>query len=175
MKFVFQSVSITDEKKPGAKQGYQKAVVIYTYNGEPRKQTIVSFSNPAIFKQIQELEQGQEIEVEVIKNAGGFNEWKSVTVGGNSGSTGGNQTGTPSAASGATTGSTGVARVTGSNYENKEERAARQVLIVKQSSLSAAVASLTPGAKAPLSVEEVIERAQAFVDFVFEQDAEDVE
>jgi hypothetical protein len=169
MKFVFQSVSITDEKKPGAKQGYQKAVVIYTYNGEPRKHTIVSFSNPAIFKQIQELEQGQEIEVDVMKNAGGFNEWKSITTGDSSAAAparSGGSTGTPTA---------GVTKVTGSNYETATERAARQVLIVKQSSLSAAVASLTPGAKAPLSVEEVIDRAQAFVDFVFEQDAEDVE
>lgn len=165
MRFVFQSVSITDEKKPGAKQGYQKAVVIYTYNGEPRKQTIVSFSNPGIFKQIQELQQGQEIEVDVIKNAGGFNEWKSIATGDSA----------PAANKGTPTNAAGVTKVTGSNHESKEERAARQVLIVKQSSLSAAVASLTPGAKAPLDPDQVMAIAQNYVDWVFAQDEEDVE
>jgi hypothetical protein len=164
MRFVFQSVSITDEKKPGAKQGYQKAVVIYTYNGEPRKQTIVSFSNPAIFKQIQELEQGQEIEVDVIKNAGGFNEWKSISA---------SASGSPASGSAPQATATPT-RVVGSNYETKDERAARQVLIVKQSSLGSAVeylASREPDA----SVDRVLSVAQNFTDWVFAQDAEDVE
>jgi hypothetical protein len=164
MRFVFQN--LTTENVVKGKSRYTKAVVEYTYNGEPRKQTMMSFSNPGIFKQVQELTPGQEIDVDVIKNEAGFNEWSRITVG----DTATPAKGTPTGAVGA-----GVTKVTGSNYETATERAARQVLIVKQSSLSAAVASLTPGAKAPLSVEEVIERAQAFVDFVFEQDAEDVE
>lgn len=162
MKFVFQSVSITEEKKPGAKQGYQKAVVIYTYNGEPRKQTVVSFSNPAIFKQVQELSQGQEIEVDVVKNAGGFNEWKNITVG-NAGASSGTAT-TPQNAS--------TTRVTGSNYESREERAGRQVLIVKQSSLSAAAATLAVGRKTEIKPEEVIAVAEQYKDWVFAQEEE---
>ncbi len=167
MKFTFQSVSVTDEKKPGAKQGYQKAVVIYTYNGDPRKQTIVNFSNPSIFKTVtQDLTPGQEIEVDVVKNAGGFNEWKSINAGTNSATS----MAVPSS-SGAPAPST---KVVGSNYETREERASRQVLIVKQSSLSAAVATLSPGAKASLDPAAVLELAEKYKDWVFAQDEEDI-
>jgi hypothetical protein len=166
MRFVFQG--LTTENVVKGKSRYTKAVVEYTYNGEPRKQTMMSFSNPGIFKQVQELTPGQEIEVDVIKNDAGYNEWSRITVGDSSAAAPARQgsTGTPTA---------GVTKVTGSNYETATERAARQVLIVKQSSLSAAVASLTPGAKAPLDLDEVIDRAQRMVDWVFAQDAEDVE
>jgi hypothetical protein len=164
MRFVFQN--LTTENVVKGKSRYTKAVVEYTYNGEPRKQTMMSFSNPGIFKQVQELTPGQEIDVDVIKNEAGFNEWSRITVG----DTATPAKGTPTGAVGA-----GVTKVTGSNYETATERAARQVLIVKQSSLSAAVSSLTPGAKAPLDLDEVIDRAQRMVDWVFAQDAEDVE
>jgi hypothetical protein len=167
LKFTFQSVSVEQVKKPGQKAPYGKATVFYTYNGEPRKQTIVSIFNPGIFKQVNELEQGTEIEVEVIKNEAGFNEWKSLTVGGATAS-GNASVGTPAAAGTPT-------KVVGSNYETRDERAARQVLIVKQSSLSSAVASLTPGATEPLDVDMVMERAQMFSDWVFDNNVEEVE
>jgi hypothetical protein len=54
-----------------------------------------------------------------------------------------------------------------SNYESAEERATRQVLIVKQSSLSAAVATLAPGAKGALDPVKVKQLAQEYTDFVF--------
>ena len=165
MKFVFQSVTVTDEKKAGARQGYQKAVVIYTYNGEPRKQTIVSFSNPAVFKTVtQELTPGQEIEVDVTKNAGGFNEWKSISMNANGNQGSGSA---PQAAVAAT-------RVSGSNYETREERANRQVLIVKQSSLAQAVASYGENVS-EMPVTDILERAQTFADWIFEQNKEDQE
>jgi hypothetical protein len=56
-----------------------------------------------------------------------------------------------------------------SNYETPEERAKRQVLIVRQSSLSAAIESLKDGKKA-LDRNEVVELAQFYVDFVFQQE-----
>lgn len=55
----------------------------------------------------------------------------------------------------------------GGSWETPEERAAKQVLIVKQSSLSAAVAMLTTGAKSPPDVAKVKELAQELTDFVF--------
>lgn len=140
----------------GAKK-YGKAVIEYTYNGESRRQNVMSFSNPAVFKQVQELT-GQTVEVEVGKNDKGYSEWRSIQV----------ATGNAPVA-GATATATGNTRVSGSNYETKEERAARQVLIVKQSSLSAAVATLTPGAKAALDPKVVTDLAQEFADWVFAQ------
>ena len=133
---------------------YGAAVVDYKWNGESRKQKIMSFANPDVFKKVQEMV-GQTVEVEVGKNDRGYNEWRSINVGAS------DATGV------ASPGATNTTRVSGSNYETKEERAARQVLIVKQSSLSAAVASLTPGAKATLDPATVLERAQAYTDWVF--------
>jgi hypothetical protein len=54
-----------------------------------------------------------------------------------------------------------------SNYETPEERAAKQVYIVKQSSISSAIDLLTTGAKSPPTVAAVLETAQQFTDFVF--------
>lgn len=133
-----------------------KAAVEYTYNGEARRQNVMSFTNPDVFKKVQELE-GQTVEVELTKNDKGYSEWKSLVVSG------------ASTVSGATTTSTGATtRVTGSNYETPAERAARQVLIVRQSSVSNAVAVLSVGAKAPPEREKVTDLAQFFVDFVFQ-------
>lgn len=135
---------------------YGKATVEYTHNGEARRQNVMSFSNPDVFKKVQELT-GQTVEVEVGKNDKGYSEWRSVTVGAS------NASNAPSPAA------TGTTRVSGSNYETKEERAARQVLIVKQSSLSSAVATLSPGAKAALEPNVVLELAQKYADWVFEK------
>jgi hypothetical protein len=54
-------------------------------------------------------------------------------------------------------------------YETPEERAKKQVYIVKQSSLSAAIALLSVGAKAPPKPEEVLAQAQQFTDWVFQE------
>lgn len=133
---------------------YGKAVIEYTYNGEARKQNVMSFTNPEVFKKVQELT-GATVEVEVGKNDKGYSEWRSVSVSGNPGSVAAQQSAAP------------ATRVSGSNYETREERAARQVLIVKQSSLSAAVATLTPGAKAALDPKAVLALAQEYTDWVF--------
>ena len=56
--------------------------------------------------------------------------------------------------------------MTGSNYETKEERAARQELIVRQSSLSNAVAILSVGAKT-LAKNDVLDLATDLSNWVF--------
>ena len=140
----------------GAKK-YGKAVVKFTNDrGEDRSQTLVSFKNPEVFKKVQELV-GQDVDVTSQKN-GDFWEWVSITA--------------ISAAAGPSVSPANTAtRVSGSNYETREERAARQVLIVKQSSLSAAVATLTPGAKAALDPKAVLALAQDYADWVFDTES----
>jgi hypothetical protein len=54
-----------------------------------------------------------------------------------------------------------------STYETPEERARRQVLIVRQSSLTNAVAILSPGAKGALKKEDVLVLAQQLSEWVF--------
>jgi len=142
------------------KSRYSKAAVTYTYNGEARTQNIMSFTNPAIFKAVQE-KVGQEVEITITKNAAGYNEWASL-----------DDIGSPASApapQGAPTPSSAPAttRVTGSNYETPTERAAKQVFIVKQSSISAAI-NLATSNKEKATPDEIIAVAQQFVDYVFE-------
>jgi hypothetical protein len=56
-----------------------------------------------------------------------------------------------------------------STYETPEERAKKQVYIVKQSSLSNAIALLSIGAKTPPSTELIIQEAQKLTDWVFSE------
>lgn len=144
------------------KSRYSKASVAYSFNGEARTQNIMSFANPDVFKKVQELV-GQETEVTLTKNAAGYNEWSAV---GDVGS---------SAASSEAPAAVGLAaaatRVTGSNYETPAERAIKQVYIVKQSSISNAIA-LCAATNADSSVENILALAQQFVDFVFATPAE---
>jgi hypothetical protein len=149
------------ENVVNGRKRYSKAVVDYTFKGEARQQKIMSFANPEVFKKVQELV-GQEVDVELTKNDAGYSEWKSISAASSSGAT---ATGTST-----NSGAPATTRVSGSNYETKEERAARQVLIVKQSSLSAAVESLSPGAKTALDPDEVIKRAQVYTDWVFSKE-----
>jgi hypothetical protein len=156
-------VNVDVEKVVKGKNSYSKAAVTYLFEGQARTQNVMSFTNPAVFKAVQD-NVGKEVEVVVTKNDAGYNQWASV------GEVGSASAAPPNAA--APTTSTGTAtRVTGSNYETKEERAARQVYIVKQSSISAAIA-LSEANKAKATPEEIIEVAGKFVDYVFAKEAE---
>jgi hypothetical protein len=73
----------------------------------------------------------------------------------------------PAQAAGAISQSKAATPAPRSNYETPEERAQRQVLIVRQSSLSSAVAMLTAGAKTPPKVEDVLALASRLEGFVF--------
>lgn len=53
------------------------------------------------------------------------------------------------------------------SFETSEERAAKQVYIVKQSSLSNAIATLAIGAKTSPDPQKVLQLAQEYTDFVF--------
>lgn len=59
-----------------------------------------------------------------------------------------------------------------SNYETAEERAKRQVYIIRQSSLSTAVAALSVGAK-KVEPSEVIKLAKQFEAYVFDTEYDD--
>lgn len=149
-------VNVDIENVVKGKSRYSKATVAYLYNGEARTQSVMSFTNPAVFKAVQDFV-GQEVEVEIQKNDAGYNQW--VSIGGiGAGST-------PSAAP-ATASAPAATRVTGSNYETPAERAARQVYIVKQSSLANALTyfELTKGKP---TADEVTSLAQQFTDWVF--------
>lgn len=154
MQVIFQDFQTEYVSK--GKQGYEKGTVTYTVNGQNRTQSMVSFTNPAVFKLLKEVSSGTVLEVEITKNAAGYNQWASASR-------------VEAGAAPAATASPAV-RVSGSNYETADERKLKQMFIVKQSSISSAIALLTaglkPGAEAP-GVGQVLDVAQEFVDFVY--------
>ena len=155
-------LDVSVETVSTGKKPYKKAVVAYMSEGQARTQSVIDFANPDVFKKLSQYV-GKEADVVVTKNAGGYNQWASIAdVGEGPPPATQSPVGSPAQAAVG-----GVARVTGSNYETPAERAVKQVYIVKQSSLSAAIA-LAVANKEKQSVEDTIRVAQQFVDFVFD-------
>jgi hypothetical protein len=149
-------INIVDVGAPNthaAKNGrsYQSIEVTYKNDqGQTQSKKLMSFSNPTVFNHIRDLTKGDALNVTTEKDANGY--WQWTGIGGD------NAVAETKQATPATGG-----RVTGSNYETKEERAARQVFIIRQSSLSTAVELLGTGSK----VTDVIATAKEFEAYVF--------
>lgn len=133
-----------------AKNGrtFQQLVVSYKNDkGMAQAKKLVSFANPDLFKAAKSWTKDQIINVKTVKNdKTGYWDWVGLE-------------GETVAESKPTASAT---RVTGSNYETKEERAARQIYIIRQSSLATAVDLLGQGA----STDTVIETAKVFETYV---------
>jgi len=144
------------------KKSYQVAEVFYDtdkYKNQAHK--VFSFVNPAVFATISKASKGDTFEVDVGKNAKGYNQWNGISA-----SDGSASNDTPSAAP---TRSAAGGTMQTRTYETAEEREARQRLIVRQSSLTAALGTLAPGAKGPLDKEAVKALAEEYSDWVFEK------
>lgn len=143
------------------KGSYEIANVSYSFKGEPRTQKIFSFANPQVFADVQKVENGETIEVTLAKDDKGYTNWSKISRGGAEQAS---NNSAPTAAPQA------QGKVLGSNYETKEERAVRQVYIVKQSSLERAIQYLG-GATTGATKEEILETAQQFTDWVLDSQA----
>jgi hypothetical protein len=146
-----------------AKNGrqYQSIEVMYKNDqGQAQSKKLMSFANPAVFKAAQAWQKGDVIHVSTEKDPNGYWQWTAV------GSADAvtdirNDTDSPAQAQVSST----KTRVTGSNYETKDERAARQVMIVRQSSLANAVSTLAiAGSQA--SANDVISLAKLYEGYV---------
>ena len=106
---------------------------------------------------VQTLQKGDLAEVVTVKE-GEYWVWKSIAK----------LDGDAAQASSAPTASTKStpARTT-STYETPEERAKRQVYIIRQSSISSAIGLLTVGSKSTPAVADVLDVAKQFEKFVF--------
>ena len=153
-------INIVDVGAPNthaAKNGrsYQSIEVTYKNDlGQTQSKKLMSFSNPTVFNHIKDLNKGDLLNVTTEKDANGY--WQWTGIGGD------NAVAETKQATPATGG-----RVTGSNYETKEERAARQILIVRQSSLSSAVELVAATSTEPSTVDNVIAIAKQFENYVF--------
>lgn len=148
-------INIVDVGAPNthaAKNGrsYQSIEVTYkNEQGQTQSKKLMSFSNPTVFNHIRDLTKGDALNVTTEKDANGY--WQWTGIGGD------NAVSETKQATSATGG-----RVTGSNYETKEERAQRQLYIIRQSSLANAVEILNKGA----DTREVLKLAEELVNYV---------
>jgi hypothetical protein len=157
-------LSIDIKTVPTAKGSYQTADVAYknnSFQGKVEGKKVMSFgATKDSFATLAQAQPGQTYEVTIVKNDKGYNDWVSMAQA------------APGAASPVATpqaGATGKAPAATprSTYETPEERANRQVLIVRQSSLSSAATVLTAGAKTPPSAQAVVDLAKVFEAYVF--------
>ena len=139
-----------------AKNGRSYQSLEVTYKGADGKvgnKKLMSFSNPSVFKAAGTWNKGDVVDVVSQKDDQGYWQWTGI------GTEGGSQVAQQSSAAPAS-----GARVTGSNYETKEERAARQVYIIRQSSISSAIDLLKDSKP---TVEGVLQVAKQFEDYIF--------
>ena len=134
---------------------YQMLTVSYkdVNQGKVAEKKLISFNAKDVYAAFKNANAGDQFDVEIQKNDKGYWDWISI----------GKPGAAPSVASGATK-TTGNAAPK-SSYETAEERAARQVMIVRQSSLSTAATVLKTDKKQPTG-DEVIALAKEFEAYV---------
>jgi len=144
-----------------AKGGYSTMVVSYVdEKGANKSWKLISFANPKVFDTFKVAKPNEVYEITTRKNDKDFTEWASADVVGTAVTSGGH------AAPAASTNSRSTPVV--SQYETRDERNARQRYIIRQSSISNAIAMLTPGSKTALDLAAVATLADALVAYVFE-------
>ena len=157
MKFNISIINVSQQTKPTAKGSYTLLDVAYKNetSGKTEGKKIMSFAQKETFDTLSKATSGQSYIIESVKNEqSGYWDWIGAEL-----TTGESQ---PVAANKPTGNATPK-----STYETADERAARQVLIVRQSSLTAAINSLPEKARDPETVKKV---AQQYVDWVFQKD-----
>ncbi len=156
MQITIINVSVEDKGK------YKMAEVAYKdQEGAVKGKKLMSFGTGAdVFKALTQAKTGEVYNVTPQKNDKGFWDWVSVNKGSSTATT--------------TTGGTVATPSPKSTYETPEERANRQALIVRQSSVSSAVEYCKLNSKKSPSVEEVIQISKQFEDYVFGRNSDPV-
>jgi hypothetical protein len=134
-----------------------------TFQGKLEEAKINQYSK--VFNEVSGMKQGEVYDVVKEKDDSGFYQWLEVK-----------QAAPGSAANAPTPTATetkGYATPK-STYETPEERAKKQVYIIRQSSISAAINVLSVGAKTPPSTELILKEAQKYTDWVLNGPAVDL-
>jgi hypothetical protein len=156
---VIQVETTTKPTKSG-KGTYQQVEITFKRadTGKIESKKAMSFTNAFVFKAVVDSKPGDTLSIITEKNEDtGYWDWTKVTP-----VAPGQEAPVPQAKS-----SSNATTSPKSTYETPEERAKKQVYIVRQSSISNAIELLSIGAKTPPSTELVLKEAQKFVDFVF--------
>jgi len=160
-----------------ANKPYQQLEIAFknlTFGKVESKKLMPFGAQEAAFKALSGAKQGDVFEVTVVKNAAGFNDWTSCVqaapgsiipvhpqtdLGSINNAAGNNIVG-------------GKSVQVKSTYETPAEREAKQRFIIRQSSISAAINSLSVGAKSALTTSAVLNQAQEYFDWVMQNPEE---
>lgn len=164
MSLNIEVIHVQATTKPTAKGSYIQLDVAFKRldTGKVEGKRVMSFTNKEVYDTLSKATNGQQLAITTKKNEkSGYWDWTQVDPLG-----AGSTAAAPSKAAGATSFTSPK-----STYETAEERAARQVLIVRQSSLSAAV-SVLKNEKKPPEISEILDVATIFASWVFQKDVE---
>lgn len=159
-----QILNVTITTTPTAKGSYQTADVAFknlSFQGKVEGKKVMSFGATKDSFGVLATAQPNEIyDVNVVKNDKGYNDWVSMTKGNA-------DSGAPQQSTAGQSPAGNATAVRTSTYETPEERAKKQVYIIRQSSIGSAVTALACGAKSPPKVGEVLEYAKQLEAYVF--------
>lgn len=147
--YTIQEVAVENVTK--GRNSYFVANVVYNKDGgENKTKKVMSFANPSVFNAVKDAKQGDVFDIEFTPGDQYYN-WAKAT---------------PAGSAKAPAADSKGASVTSSRstYETPEERAKKQVYIIKQSCLAQAVAAKGPDQ----DVQDYLETAQSFVDWVMD-------
>ena len=159
MQLNIEIINVQSVNKPTAKGSYTMLDIAFKRldTGKIEGKKVMSFTNKEVFGALAKATNGQQFTITTEKNAEtGYWDWTAAVPAGAAEA--------PAAAKPSAAGFSSPK----SNYETPEERAARQVLIVRQSSLSSAI-ELLSNEKKPPTVEEVLRTADIFTNRVFQK------
>lgn len=162
MKIKVIAVEVGNAKTKNGKD-YQFLEVTYknlSFDNKTESKKLMPFGAKEVFTALKNAETGDVFTLLREKDNDGYWQWVGISAGDVEIEQAGTATSAPAAAK-----PTGTVAAK-STFETPEERAKKQVYIVRQSSISAAIETLKTDKKAP-SKEEVLELATAYVDYVF--------
>ena len=149
-------ITVLKSEVTKAPKGYSVAEIAYkTADGNTKGMKVLDFVQKDVFAVVKEAKPGDILDAEFEKNPKGFWVLKSLIATGHKEDTSSVQTATPSTPA-------------KGNWETSEERAAKQIMIVRQSSLSNAIATFT-GNESEFASQDVIELAKVYEAYVLSQ------
>lgn len=142
------------ENVPTQKGSYNKGVVTYKNlaTNKVEAKTILDFSNKEVWETLEKAQKGDTFSVDQQKNDKGFWQWVGIHR-------------QDAAVVGQQTDAAPKPAPARSNWETPEERANRQIYIIRQSSLATAVEFLKDKGKTT-TVEQVLDTAKRFEEYV---------
>ena len=152
-------VAVQNQTVPTSKGSYQALEVTYKDGfGKIASKKIMSFvkESKAAFDTLVDAKGGETFTIQQVKDAQDkYWVWTSAARG------------TAGAAPAATT-VPATTNAKGGSWETSEERAKKQIYIIRQSSLSTAVATLSVGSKSAPKDSDILALAKKFEDYVFD-------